>query len=108
MIRWLAILTDPPQYVHDARARPYLPAGELAHEVLAGVGALRASADGEIPGVTIDVDNAVGQAVPLMRRPPLGAEAVLYGRRGDVTVELFRGVVTSCSCGAGASIEVSA
>lgn len=108
MIRWLTILTDPPQHVHDARARPYLPAGELAHEILAAVGTLRASADGEIPGMTLDLDNTEGQSVPLMRRPPLGAEAVLYGHRGDSTVELFRGVVTSCSCGQAAAIEVSA
>lgn len=108
MIRWLSVLTEPPQHVHDARARPYLPAGELAHEILSAVGTLRASADGEIPGVVLELDNTEGQSVPLMRRPPLGAEAVLYGRRGDEIVELFRGVVTSCSCGSSASIEVSA
>lgn len=108
MIHWLVILTAPLQQVHDARARPYIDASEASHEILVDAGTLRASSEGEIPSVTYTLANESGQAVPLMRRPPLGVEAVEYGRRDGETVELFRGAITRVSCGADASIEVSA
>jgi hypothetical protein len=108
MIRWLVILSSPLQQVHDARARPYIDPAEISHEILVDAGALRADTDSEIPNATYVLANEHGQAVPLMRRPPLGAEAVEYGIRNGVQVELFRGVVTRVRCGSSASIEVSA
>lgn len=108
MIRWLVILTSPLQQVHDARARPYIDPAEVSHEILIDAGAVRADTAGEIPNATYELANNHGQAVPLMRRPPLGAEAVEYGIRNGEQVELFRGVVTRVRCGATASIEVSA
>ena len=108
MIRWIVLLTDPPLQLHDAAARPYLDPGGAALEVLAGIGTLRASTDGEIPGLSVALDNAEAQAMPLLRRPPLGVEAVEYRRIGDENAERFRGVVTSVTCAAEASIEVSA
>lgn len=108
MIRWLVLLTSPRQQIHDARARPYIDAAEASHEILVAAGTQRASTDGEIPSVTYDLDNDAGAAVLLLRRPPLGVEAIEYGRRDGETVELFRGVVSRVSCGDTASIEVSA
>jgi hypothetical protein len=108
MIRWLVIHASPLQQVHDARARPYIDPSEASHEILVDAGTVRADTAGEIPNATYVLANSNGQAVPLLRRPPLGAEAVEYGIRNGAQVELFRGVVTRVRCGATASIEVSA
>lgn len=108
MIRWVVVQCVPPLQIHDAAARAYIDATQLAYEVLAGIGTARASVAGEIPSVTLQLVNAAAESMPIMRRPPLGYAAILCGRRGDETVELFRGVVTALACGADASMEISA
>jgi hypothetical protein len=96
------------QQIHDARSRAYINPAQSSHEILVDAGVQRASADGEVANVTYALANESGQAVPLLRRPPLGVEAVEYGRIGDENVEQFRGVVTQVGCGESASIEVTA
>ena len=108
MIRWFVIQSDPPLQIHDAAARPYIDPSQLSYEVLAGIGTTRASVEGEIPGVTLQLVNGNAESMPIYRNPPLGAGAIGYGRRGNETVELFRGVVTGLVCAADASLEISA
>lgn len=108
MIRWFVIQSAPLLQIHDSAARPYIDPQQLSFEVLAGIGTTRASVDGEIPGVTLQLINDNAESMPIYRNPPLGAGAIEYGRRGDVTVELFRGVVTRLVCAASASLEITA
>jgi hypothetical protein len=108
MIRWFVILAEPAIQIHDAAARPFIDAALLSYEVLAGIGTTRASVNGEIPGVTLRLVNDNAESMSIYRNPPLGAGAIEYGRRGNETVELSRGVVTSLVCAADASLEISA
>jgi hypothetical protein len=108
VIRWVVVESDPPLQIHDDSARAFVDPSQLAHEVLVGVGSLRASVESETPSVSIALANEQAESMPIMRNPPLGYPAVLYGRRGNATIELFRGIVTSVTCGADASLEISA
>lgn len=106
MIRWVVIESDPPLQLHDALARPHIDPTQRARQLLLSIGDLRASVDGEIPNVSVSLSNGDGEAVPLLARPPLGAQAVVMGMSGGAAVELFRGRVADVALGDAAEITI--
>lgn len=108
MIRWVVLHTTPPRQIHAADARAYIDPAEIAHEVLAGIGTQRSTVSGEIPNVTVTIENSDAQAMAIFADPPAGAEASIMGRVGNANVEQFRGVVVRGSVSAQCDLEISA
>lgn len=89
---WLRIVGRPARNLYrDARTLPHLPIGEARHELLGGLGTLRAGVEGEAPNVTVTLRNDNGQCSRLFAVPPLAASAELRDESGV----LFAGVVRS-------------
>ncbi len=95
---WLRIDGRPPrQYYQDDRALPHLVAGMARHQLLRGVSPLQSNLAGELPNMSVTLDNRSDQCTELLRSPPLGAAATVG--RGDV-VE-FAGTVQSVTLAGG-------
>jgi hypothetical protein len=65
-------------------------------------GTLRASVAGEVPNMSVTIDNAAGEAAALLAVPPLRARATL----SDGGTASFSGRVQSVALGAVASIRL--
>ncbi len=109
MIRWLYIDSEPPLQIHDAAGQQFVDPAVRAEQILESFSAFRSDVEGEVPNVVATLRNADGEATAALVDPPIAARAIIFGRVGDDSVELFAGVIASVSLAAdGGSIEVSA
>lgn len=69
------------------------------------VGPEHHAAGGEVPNMSIDIDNARGQHTRLFARPPLGAGAALADAD---SVTVFAGRVQSVTCSGVITVEIEA
>ncbi len=69
---------------------------------LIDVGDEQSAVNGEVPNITITLDNARGQVTPLLADPPLRAAATLTERG----MTIFNGRVQAVSLGATATITL--
>lgn len=74
----------------------------LSTEIL-DLGPARSAVNGEVPSVSVRLDNARGELTALLARPPLRARATLVDGAGAV---IFDGLVQSVSLGAEAVLEL--
>lgn len=108
MIRFLVINSTPQQQIHDAAGEAYIDPTQRAHNVLVGVGPQRSSVSDEVANIVLTTRNDDGESTAIWSRPPLGAEAILFGVEHGVVMEQFRGVVTRVQLSNAATIEVTA
>ena len=69
------------------------------------VGPEHQAAGGEVPNMSVELDNARGQHTRLFARPPLGATATLADTTGAT---LFAGRVQSVTCSGTITVELEA
>ena len=77
----------------------------LRDRQIISVGPEHQAAGGEVPNMSVELDNARGQHTRLFARPPLGATATLADTTGAT---LFAGRVQSVTCSGTITVELEA
>lgn len=86
----MRVESDPIRQLHDASSRADVDQSERAHEILVGLGPRRSDVNGEMPNVSIALENENCEASRVLAAdPPLGERAVIM----DGDDEQFGGVI---------------